>query len=103
VPEGEKADIADEEAEGAREECKAQRLHEEHGIDEERGEDEEHEHDPERENLVGGRRGHLRRTRRLDVVARGGGHQAVRPNRPAGFTRRTRTMMTKITVFEASG
>ncbi len=29
--------------------------------------------------------------------------QAVRPNRPAGFTSSTSTMMTKITVEEASG
>jgi hypothetical protein len=33
----------------------------------------------------------------------GGRHQAVLPNRPAGFTSRTIAMMTKMTTDEASG
>ncbi len=37
------------------------------------------------------------------VVPSGEAGQAVRPNRPAGFTSSTSTMMTKITVEEASG
>src|SRR5204863_3869710 len=104
VAEREKAHVADEQIEGAREEREAQGLHEKYRVDEERRGDEQREHDRERRRLVDGhrrrrrRRGRVRRGRRL-----GGDAHVARPKSPDGRTSSTSAMMTKITVFEASG
>src|SRR5215470_12791599 len=99
VAEREQADVADQEVEGAGEQRKAQRLHQEHRIGD-RGRDHEHgEHHEEGDRLARHRtlaRGFLQR---VDDAF----HHAALPNRPAGRISSTIAMMTKITVFDASG
>src|SRR5208282_1689184 len=86
--------------EGAGEQCKAQRLHEKDGIDHERRRDEQRHHHRER---------HAQAPGRLPTAWQHPGflehalHHAFRPKRPAGRMSSTIAMMTKITVFEASG
>src|SRR6185312_2933491 len=76
----------------------AQRLHDEHRIDAgERRNREQHRHHERRHEHAVARRG-----------ANGSGfgdrgHQRSFPKRPAGRTSKTMTMMTKITVLDASG
>src|SRR5215467_8195469 len=99
---GDHPHVADQQIERAGEEGETERLHEEQRIDEKRrGQQHEH-HDGESRDLV---TAHPARRRGLDGgrgLARDA-HDFSRPNSPVGRTRRTRAMITKITVFDASG
>src|SRR5262245_16219285 len=99
MAEGNEAAIADQQVEGAGEHGEAERLHHEQWI-EENWRDEQHaDHQHESELLAptgGGERGPRNR-------CGDGGHALARPNSPAGRTSRTSAMITKMTVFEASG
>src|SRR5262249_51225949 len=77
------------------------RLHEKHRVGEERRRHEDRGHDGERGHLREGHSGGDGRAQ-ADVLARRRRHEA-RPKRPAGRTSSTTAMMTKITVFDASG
>src|SRR5262249_27456120 len=99
VPEREQADVADQQVERQREEREAQRLHQEHRIDKRRRDDERGRHRHEDSGLAPGR---ASRNRRADLL-RDIRHYATLPNSPAGRIKRTIAMMTKITVFDASG
>ena len=102
VTEGQEPDVADQEVEGAREEREAERLHEEHRVHEERRRHQRRHHHAEGDDLMRGHGCH-----RPDADGRGGGvgsrGHVARPKRPAGRTSSTSTMMTKITVLDASG
>src|SRR5438045_7131497 len=91
------ADIADQEIEGAGKQREAQCLHDEDWIERERRDREEND-----QSSAGDRDAPFRlapnRRRRCKRC-----HQALRPNSPAGRTSSTIIMITKITVFEASG
>ena len=90
---------ADEEIERAREEREAQRLHQEHRVDHGGREDEDRQHDEERVALIARLPGFVaRRGDGFGVV----GHYRC-PKSPCGRIMRTIAMMTKITVFDASG
>jgi hypothetical protein len=98
MPERQQADEADEQVEGRGEQREAQHLHQEHGVEQERARRDQHQHRREGDLLRGGH---------ADAGGDGGrhlgcGHHAL-PNRPAGLSSSTIAMMTKITVFEASG
>src|SRR5689334_21095265 len=93
------ADITDQEVEGAGKQRKAQRLHDEDGIEREWRGREEYDQGRGRDReaplrFAPDRRRCCRCQRR---------HHALRPNSPAGRTSSTKIMITKITVFEASG
>ena len=104
VPEGQQPSEPDQQIERTREQGKAHHLHQEHRIDDHRCDDEDSEQDAERyahvtrvvvDLLAGGRLDH-------------GCHGELDsyfwvPNRPAGLTRRTSAITTKITVLDASG
>src|SRR5579872_2568161 len=100
MTEGEKPDIADEKIESAGEERETQRLHHEKRVDDERRKDEEPGHNDESDGFV------ARGMAGLRCFGRHGGraetHGAL-PKRPAGLIRSTIAMITKTTVFEASG
>ena len=101
MAEGQEPHVADEQVEGAGEQREAQRLHEEERVDEEGRQHEEGDHQREGHVLVP----------RLAPDAAGSALASrspspcycARPKRPAGFTSSTSAMMTKITVFDASG
>src|SRR5215813_6226486 len=78
------AGITQQKVEGAGEQRKAERRHQEHRIGDPGRDQRKAEQDDEGDPLVG--RAHL-----------------VCPNSPAGFTSRTSAMTTKITVLEAGG
>src|SRR5258705_5032623 len=100
VAEGEEPDVPDEEVEGACEQRKAQRLHEEHRVHEERRRHEGRRHDQKGDDV---RRRHPgdRGQDRADVLVARRSHEA-RPKRPAGRSSSTTAMITKITVLEDS-
>src|SRR5262249_54390416 len=93
VAEGEQAGVPEQEIERAGEEREAERLHQEDRIDDPRRDRDQRDEDD--------RRDALRLRPRLDPLDRRA--HAVFPKSPAGRTRRTIAITTKITVFEASG
>src|SRR5476651_372541 len=99
MAEGQQSDIADQEIERQGEQREADRLHQKHGIDEDRSYDEEADHDGKRDRLAPGRSSRGRYADRFSHVR----HHAVLPNSPAGRIKSTIAMMTKMTVFDASG
>ena len=99
VAERQQADIADQQVERAGKQRKAQRLHQEQRIDKERRDDQHRHHRAERDDLAAA----FGRMRGRGERFGGGDHHVVLPNRPAGRTRSTIAITTKITVFDASG
>src|SRR6185437_1721956 len=99
VAKRQKPHISDQQIEGAGKQRKAHRLHQEQRVDHERRHDQRNDHDGEGDHFA-----LLAPYRRLpgervdDSL-----HHALRPNSPAGRTNSTMAMITKITVFEASG
>jgi len=89
---------AEQQIEGAREKREAQRLHDEHRIDagERRHGERDRHHD-------GGDQHRVARCGPARGALRNGGHYRSFPNSPAGRTSSTTTMITKITVLDASG
>ena len=92
VAEGQQAAEADQQVEGAGEQREAQRLHQEHRVDDERR---------DREDAIA--RADHAAMRACSVTLRRRSSSAFLPNRPAGLISSTIAMMTKITVFDASG
>src|SRR5262249_44979953 len=99
MPERSQADIANQQIEGAGEQSKAQRLHQKDRMDHERQDHEQHDHGQEGGAEAPAALAALGKQRRLQRAF----HHALRPNNPAGLIKSTIAMMTKITVFEASG
>src|SRR6202451_4884042 len=99
MPERHQADITDQKIEGADKQRKAQHLHQKHRIGDKRRHREQRYHDGEADDETHIRLAATLKDQRIDNAL----HHAVRPNIPAGRTNSTMTMMTKITVFEASG
>ena len=100
MSEGQQVHIADEQVEGAGEEREAKRLHDEEGIGDKGGDGDERDHHEKGDEI--------RATIALARVGlEGGGFEALghdaRPNRPEGRHSSTMAMMTKTTVFDASG
>ena len=93
------ADITDQQIKGAGEQCEAQRLHQKDRIEEKRRHNEKYDHqrNGDAETCIA-----VAAARERGRIENALGH-AVRPNKPAGRTSSTIAMMTKITVFEASG
>src|SRR5215831_13856080 len=93
------ADIPDQKIEGAGKQGKAHRLHQEQRIGDEGCDHQRRNHDNESDGLA------LRAQRRrlLGEWISDAFHHPLRPNKPAGRTSSTMAMMTKMTVFEASG
>src|SRR5207244_4691334 len=99
VPEGEQSGVSEQQIESAGEEGKAERLHQEDRIDDRRRSEDQRDQD---------RGWHtLRLGARLDPLdlfrCDGGRAHACFPTSPAGRTRRTSAITTKMTVFDASG
>src|SRR5262249_6571752 len=117
VAERQQADVADEEIERGGEQREAERLQQADRIDDERR-DHQQRGNPDGAS-VATHANMWRRGRAAPIGAgpaltysltvaipwspSGGDHHAVRPKRPAGRTSNTSAMITKITVFDASG
>src|SRR5262249_31687842 len=100
MAEREETAVTDQQVERAGEQRKAQRLHQEDRVDREgrdrERDDQNRERDPNAAIALAVR---SRRRHRIDHAL----HHALRPNSPLGRMSRTIAMMTKITVFDASG
>src|SRR5450631_2286615 len=105
MTERQQADITNQQIESACKQRKAHRLHQEQWIGKEWRDDQRGHHHGECDGFALPAQ---RRWRRSDWIGERLGQalfhcQDLRPNRPAGRTNRTIAMMTKITVFDASG
>ena len=99
VAKGQQTDVANQQIEGAGKQRKTERLHDEIGVHEQG-------QDAQRRNHQGKGNGFTPRRRACDrwgPINPARFHQVAFPNRPAGLRKRTMAMMTKITMFEASG
>ena len=103
MAEGQQPAVAEQEVEGAGEEREAEHLHQEDRVEHERRDHEQREQRREDRQVVAGHaeRGGLQRQR--DVGGGAVAHHAALPKRPAGLTRSTSAMITKITTAEPSG
>ena len=100
MSERQEVDVADQEIEGAGEERKAERLHDEERIGDERRDRDQRRHHRKSDGVSAAVAG-------ADVCFGGGGFEAdghvALPKRPEGRISSTSAMMTNTTVFDASG